>query len=84
MQEKHRERKSNHGDDYDVVEMKAEVEKKKKTRGAEMGAGAIERECEKVGSGVRGVQTDRERRVMGRERVGIKKKERQRENGRGG
>lgn len=39
-----------------------------------MGAGAIERECEKVGSGVRGVQTDRERRVMGRERVGIKKK----------
>lgn len=39
-----------------------------------MGAGVKERECEKVGSGVWGVQTDRERRVMGRERVGTKKK----------
>lgn len=68
-----------------MVEMKAEVEKKK-TRGAEMGAGVKERECEKVGSGVWGVRTDRERRVMGRERVGTKKKKKKRlrENGRGG
>lgn len=44
-----------------------------------MGAGVKEQECEKVGSGVwggggGGVQTDRERRVMGRERVGTQKK----------